>query len=147
MYRNSEGYADPTAAAAFSNIGREQAQERRDWRRKKTMVATRPKVYVVSPFAGDIVYNVKQARKYCRYAVGHNRIPIASHLLFTQFLNDKDPKERELGLLCGLALLKCCAEVWVFGTERSQGMKKELEEAKRLGKTIRYFTVEMEEIA
>lgn len=66
--------------------------------------------------------------------------------MYPQFLNDKDPKERELGLLFGLALLKCCYEVWCFGTDISAGMKQEIEEAKRLNKPIRYFTTDMEEI-
>ena len=58
--------------------------------------------------------------------------------MFPQFLNDKDPKERELGLLYGLALLKCCYEVWCFGTDISAGMKQEIEEAyeENTGKVI-----------
>lgn len=146
MYRNAEGYPDPTFDAVLRSLGEQKAAERREYRRKKAMVALRPKVYIVSPFAGDIPHNIKQARKYCRFAVVKQRIPIASHLLYPQFLNDSDYKERELGLMFGLALMKSCAEVWVFGTERSNGMKKEIEEAKWLKKPIRYFTVDMEEI-
>lgn len=142
MYRNSEGYADPTAAAAFSNIGYEISEEKRRVRG----IMRRRKVYVVSKFAGDIPNNVKLARRYCRFAASKKYIPIASHLMYPQFLNDKDPKERELGLLFGLALLKCCYEVWCFGTDISAGMKQEIEEAKRLNKPIRYFTTDMEEI-
>ena len=142
MYRNSEGYADPTAAAAFSNIGHEISKEKRRVRG----IMRRRKVYVVSKFAGDIPNNVKLARRYCRFAASKKYIPIASHLMYPQFLNDKDPKERELGLLFGLALLKCCYEVWCFGTDISAGMKQEIEEAKRLNKPIRYFTTDMEEI-
>lgn len=142
MYRNAEGYADPTAGAAFSNIGHEISEEKRRVRGIKR----RRKVYVVSKFAGDIPNNVKLARQYCRFAASKKYIPIASHLMFPQFLNDKDPKERELGLLYGLALLKCCYEVWCFGTDISAGMKQEIEEAKRLNKPIRYFTTDMEEI-
>ena len=146
MFKNSEGYSDPTAGAAFSNIGREQAKERREWRRKKSIIVGRPKVYVVSPFAGDVANNVRQARKYCRFAAMKNRVPVASHLLYPQFLNDNDPKERELGLMFGLALLKSCNEVWCFGTERTPGMQQELKEAIWQKKPIRYFTADMEEI-
>lgn len=142
MYRNSEGYNDPTAGAAFANIGREvKAEERR-----RHNIKRRRKVYVVSKFAGDIPANVKLARRYCRFVASQKRIPIASHLMYPQFLNDKDPRERELGLLYGLALLKCCTEVWCFGTDISAGMKQELEEATKQKKTIRYFTTDMEEI-
>lgn len=146
MYRNSEGYADPTVGAALSHMGKVAAMERREYRRKKAMVMARPKVYVVSPFAGDIENNVRQARRYCRFAASKNAVPVASHLLYPQFLRDNDPRERELGLLFGLALLKSCKEVWCFGNEKSKGMQQELEEAARLGKTIRYFSTEMEEI-
>jgi hypothetical protein len=65
-------------------------------------------------------------------------MPIASHLLYPQILNDNDPEERELGLLFGLALLRECDEVWVFG-EVSPGVAQEIEEAKRLNKQLRYF--------
>ena len=142
MYRNAEGYADPTAGAAYSNIGRELAAEKR----RKHDIKCRRKVYVVSKYAGNIANNVKLARRYCRYVISQQGIPVASHLMFPQFLNDNNPKERELGLLYGLALLKQCQEVWCFGTEISAGMQQEIEEATKLRKRIRYFTTEMEEI-
>ena len=146
MYRNSEGYADPTVGAALSNMGREAAQKRKAWNRKRVMVTSRPKVYVVSPYAGDTANNIKQARRYCRFVAGQKKIPVASHLMYPQFLNDKNLVERELGLLFGLALMRSCAEVWVFGTKYSSGMKLEIEEAKRQKKPIRYFGADMEEI-
>ena len=146
MYRNSEGYADPTVGAALSNMGREAAQKRKAWNRKRVMVTSRPKVYVVSPYAGDTANNIKQARRYCRFVAGQKKIPVASHLMYPQFLNDKNLVERELGLLFGLALMRSCAEVWVFGTKHSSGMKVELEEAKRQKKPILYFGADMEEI-
>ena len=146
MYRNSEGYSDPTVAAALSNMGREAVQKRKAWNRKRVMVTSRPKVYVVSPYAGDTAANIKQARRYCRFVAGQKKIPVASHLLYPQFLNDNNLVERELGLLFGLALMRSCAEVWCFGTKLSNGMKVELEEAKRQKKPVRYFDANMEEI-
>ena len=65
-------------------------------------------------------------------------MPIASHLLYPQILNDNIPAEREFGLLFGLALLRVCDEVWVFG-EITPGVAAEIEEAKKLNKQIRYF--------
>ena len=67
-------------------------------------------------------------------------MPIASHLLYPQMLNDSDPQERELGMDFGLALLACCDEVWVFG-KPSPGMEREITEAKRLNKPIQYREV------
>ena len=75
---------------------------------------------------------------YCRRVIDAGYMPVASHLLYPQILNDNDPDERELGLLFGLALLRMCDEVWVFG-EVSEGMAKEIEEAKKLNKKLRMF--------
>ena len=86
---NNEGYPDPTAYDALSSIENE----------AHALRAFRPIVYICSPFAGDIEKNVAAARTYSRFAVEQGYIPIAPHLLFPQFLNDSDPKERELGLL------------------------------------------------
>lgn len=98
-------------------------------------------------YAGDTANNIRQARRYCRFIAGQKKIPVASHLLYPQFLNDKNLVERELGLLFGLALLRSCAEVWCFGTKLSSGMKLELEEAKRQKKLVRFFNENMEEIS
>ena len=94
-YKNAEGYPDPTAFGAFCAIEKEE----------KALRAFRPIVYICSPYAGDIETNTAAARRYCRFAVEAGYIPIAPHLLFPQFLNDSDPKERELGLFFGNALL------------------------------------------
>lgn len=146
MYRNNEGYPDPTAGSAIRNIGRQEATERKRCKTLKANILHRPKVYVVSKFAGDVAHNIRQARKYCRFVAFKNCIPIASHLIYPQFLNDNKPKERELGLMFGLTLLANCEEVWCFGSEISSGMAQELQEAKLLNKPIRYFDECCEEV-
>lgn len=73
-------------------------------------------------------------------------IPIAPHIYFTQFLDDDDPQERRLGLDMGLELLKLCSELWVFGNRLSEGMKGEIENAKRLGIPIQYFNDKCEKL-
>lgn len=93
---------------------------------------------MASRYAGDVDANVKAAIGYCRLVIDKGYMPVASHLLYPQILNDNDPEERELGLLFGLSLLAVCDEVWVFGTV-SPGVAQEIEEAKRLKKQIRYF--------
>lgn len=130
---NSEGYYDPTAYEALSNI---EAKERK----------YRPIVYICSPYSGDVDINIENARRYCRFAVLENYIPIAPHLLFTQFLNDNDTKERELGLFFGNVLMGYCSEVWVFGEKVSKGMGAEIERAKRKNFKIRYFSDELDEL-
>ena len=73
-------------------------------------------------------------------------IPIAPHLLFPQFLDDTNPKERELGLFFGDALMSKCSEVWVFGNYISEGMKAEINRAKWKNYRLRYFTKECQEV-
>ena len=135
-YRNSEGYADPTAGEALSRI---LANERQSLR------AFRPIVYICSPYSGDVEANVAAARRYSRFAVDKGYIPIAPHLLYPQFLNDDDEQERELGLFFGNALMSKCAEVWVFGSRISAGMEAEIKRAKWKDYCLRYFTEECQE--
>jgi hypothetical protein len=136
--RNSEGYKDPTAAAAMGNVMREYKEKQKAKFRKKYEMTHRKKVYVVSPYAGDVTGNTEAARRYCRYVIAQGCMPIASHLLYPRILKDDDPAERELGLMFGLALLAMTDEVWVF-SERgiSEGMRQEIHEARRLKKTVR----------
>ena len=134
-YRNSEGYPDPTAGEALSQIAVKE---------KQSLRAFRPIVYICSPFSGDVEGNVANARR--RFAVDKGYIPIAPHLLFPQFLDDNNPAERELGLFFGNALMSKCAEVWVFGSRISSGMEAEIERAKWKDYRLRYFTEECQEV-
>lgn len=128
---NAEGYYDPTAYEAMTNVAKEE----------KAFFAFRPVVYICSPYAGDIETNVKAAQRYSRFAVDSGYLPIAPHLLFPQFMDDGNPKERELAMFFGNVLMSKCAELWVFGDLISNGMAAEIERAKRKNYAIRYFTV------
>lgn len=133
---NCEGYYDPTAYEAISTVEKEECALR----------AFRPIVYICSPYAGEIEKNVKVARDYSRFAVDKGYIPIAPHLLFPQFLNDANPKERQLGLFFGNAIMSKCSEVWVFGNRISAGMEAEIKRAKWKNYRLRYFTEDCEEV-
>ena len=133
---NSEGYHDPTAYDALSSIENE----------ARALRAFRPIVYICSPFAGDLEKNVVAARTYSRFAVEQGYIPIAPRLLFPQFLDDSDPKERELGLFFGNAIMSKCSEVWVFGSHISSGMEAEIKLAKWKNNRLRHFTENLEEV-
>ena len=124
-YLNSEGYPDPTAFEAIRNI------EKRQYR---------PLVYICSPYAGNVETNVDNARRYCRFAVDSGYIPIAPHLLYPQFMNDTDEKERKLGLFFGNVLMDRCSEIWVFGEHISKGMDAEIKRSRRKGYKLRYFS-------
>ena len=134
--RNNEGYYDPTAYEALSLIEKEE----------RALRAFRPIVYICSPYAGDIDKNVKAAKDYSRFAVDKGYIPITPHLLFPQFLNDANPKERQLGLFFGNALMSKCSEVWVFGKTISSGMEAEIKRARWKNYRLRYFTEDFEEV-
>ena len=140
-YKNHEGYSDPTTGAALANIMREyRAQRKESWKRQYEM-RNRPKVYVVSRYAGDVEKNVADAIRCCRFVMARRMIPVASHLLYPAMCDDSVPEERELGTMMGLALLAVCDQVWIFtdGGYLSPGMQAEEREAKRLKKPIRYF--------
>lgn len=134
-YKNREGYADPTAGAAVSQVMKEYRKEQR----RKFSAKNRRKIYVASKYAGDVQTNIENAIWCCRYVIDRGYMPVASHLLYPQILDDNLPRERELGLMFGLALLATCDEVWAFTVDGvvSSGMAKEIEEAKRLGIPVR----------
>lgn len=105
-----------------------------------------PLVYICSPFSGNIELNIKRARLYSRHAVMEGYIPITPHLLFPQFMADKDELERQLAMHFNYVLLGKCDEIWVFGSYFSEGMKIEIDIAKRRKMKIRYFNVAMKEV-
>ena len=134
MY-NSEGYLDPTCYEALSKIEKENAVRR-----------FRPMVYICSPYSGDIESNVANARRYSRFAVAQGMIPIAPHLLFPQFMDDRNAHERDLALFMDLAILSKCAELWIFGSHISAGMNIEIQRATSRNQIIRHFTENCEEV-
>lgn len=98
----------------------------------------REKVFICSPFRGDMERNAKKAAAYSRMACEQGYLPIAPHLLFPQFLNEGIEEERQIGISMGLELLLCCDEVWVFG-EATEGMRAEIAYAVGQGKKIRFM--------
>lgn len=134
-YKNEEGYSDPTAGAAIASVTRDEKAK-----------AYKPLVYICSPFSGDIEVNTENAKRYCRFAVDSNAIPLAPHLHYPSFMREDDPDERKLGLFFGIVLLGKCDQLWVFGDTVSAGMKAEMDKANRKNMIIRYFTTECEEV-
>ena len=121
---NSEGYKDPTAYEAIKNIEAE----------KKI-------VFICSPFKDDIEVNTSRAKRYGRYAVKKEVVPIIPHLMYPRFLDEDNSGERAIGLEMGLVLLSKCHEIWVFGSRISRGMEIEIEKAKEMKIPIRYHDI------
>lgn len=132
---NHEGYYDPTAYQAFTNIEEEKRKDR-----------FRPIVYVCSPYAGNTERNTANARRFCRFVVDSGGIPIAPHLLFPQFMDDHNEHDRELAMFMNMALMSKCAEVWVFGEQITKGMAAEIRKAEEKQRPVRYFTTDCEEV-
>lgn len=84
------------------------------------------RIFVCSPFAGNTLENIKRAKRYCRYVIACGHSPLAPHLLFPQFLDDKSPAERSAGLSAGLSWLEKADELWVFDAKPSSGMTIEI---------------------
>ncbi len=93
------------------------------------------KIFICSPLRGDIENNIKKAKEYSRQVAIKGNIPITPHIYFTEFLDENKERERQLGIDMGIELLKLCDEMYVYG-EPTEGMKQEIEIAKRLDKKI-----------
>jgi len=88
------------------------------------------KIFICSPFRGNIKENRKKAKEYSREVALAGHIPITPHIYFTEFLNDDNPEERELGMELGRKLLDICDEMWIYG-EPTEGMLKEIKRFKK----------------
>ena len=97
----------------------------------------RPKVYICSPYRNNPEENHTKALQYCRKAFEEGYLPVAPHVYFPQFLNEST--EREEGLDMALQLLLLCDELWVFGPQVSEGMKVEIEFARKFKIPIKCF--------
>jgi hypothetical protein len=80
-------------------------------------------VIIESPYSGDIINNEAYARKAMFDSLSRGEAPLASHLLYTQVLNDSVENEREQGINAGLAWMRH-ADAVVFYIDRgwSPGM-------------------------
>ena len=96
------------------------------------------RIFVCSPYAGDVAGNVARARRYTQQVIAQGHAPFAPHLLYPQCLDDDDPQQREAGIACGLAFLRVCDEVWVFGSNITAGMRVEIECARQSGIPVIY---------
>lgn len=97
------------------------------------------KVFICSPYRGNIEENKKKAVTYARITVMSGDIPIVPHLYFPAFLDEKIPNERMTGIAMGLELMDMCDEVYVFGFDITEGMKFELDHAKETCKPVRLY--------
>jgi hypothetical protein len=100
-------------------------------------------VVLESPFAGDTPTNTAYARAALLDCLKRGEAPFASHLLYTQVLDDELLPERQLGIHAGLAWGKVAEATVVYGDLGiSRGMTIGIEAAKAIGRPIEYRTLE-----
>lgn len=95
-------------------------------------------VIMESPFRADnreqLLENVMYARRCLKDCLDRGEAPIASHLLYTQVLDDADPKQRQRGIESGLAWMRVAhASVIYTDLGISEGMRKAIEMARLAG--------------
>lgn len=97
------------------------------------------RVYICSPLGGNVSANIENAKRYAQYALECGMAPFIPHF-YALILDDSNKEERNLGMLAGLSLLWVCDEVWAFGDEITEGMKKEILFAEKLNIKVRYIS-------
>lgn len=117
------------------------------------------RVLVESPFAGrcpepvseregwlreteDASHNFAYVKALCRHLALLGQAPYASHLFLTQFLDDHDAREREIGIESGLTW-GVCAQASVIGVDRgvSPGMIYGIQRARADGRLIEWLSL------
>lgn len=95
------------------------------------------RIFVCSPYRGDVAGNVAKAMAYCRMVIAMGHLPYAPHLFLTRFLDDANPIDREQGLRLAKCELALCHELWAFGPA-TEGMQGEIDFARRMGILVRF---------
>jgi hypothetical protein len=96
-------------------------------------------VVIESPYAGDVSRNVAFCEAACRYACEQGHAPLASHLLYTRFLDDDVPHERAHGIEAGLAWARHAEEAWVClrpGEVPSKGVEYAVARHRKEGRRV-----------
>lgn len=99
------------------------------------------KIIIESPYAGadqaTLQRNLNYASDACRDAVQRGENPFASHLFYTQFLDDRNPEERRRGIELGYQHWDdAAAIVFYLDLGLSSGMQQALMRAFSKGLTI-----------
>lgn len=100
------------------------------------------RVILESPFAGDDEArerHVAYARAAMRDCLTRGEAPLASHLLYTQVLDDDAPGERELGIAARLAWVPLAFATVVYtDLGISSGMSRGINHAMHCGRVVEY---------
>ncbi len=100
-------------------------------------------VYVASALSGDIEGNVERTKAYSRFVVGQGACPLNPILNLHGVISEETGRETAVAI--DIFLLGRCDELWAFG-EPTAGMRREIEEAWKLGLPVRRFSTDLEEV-
>ena len=131
---------EPTHEETYTNINK-------FFHQKEPLADDAHVVYICAPYSGsdeECRQNVENAKRYGLFAIKEGYVPYIAHLAICGFLNDKDPKERDIGIQADTIMLKRCDELWVFGAKITPGMREEIDFFHGLQKPIKYFNIEGE---
>jgi len=103
---------------------------------------TRPLVVIETPFKGHGQKGIEYAQKALKDSLLRGEYPFASHLLYTQVLDDKNPEERNLGIEAGLTWCKNADLTAVYiDLGISEGMIEGILDAQKEGRKIEFRTL------
>ena len=98
------------------------------------------KIYICSPYAGDIVQNIANALDYSKWVYKKGFLPICTHCyleLATGLSEERGDRNKILKL--GKEMVLLCDELWIFGDKLSKGMLEEISLAIRRKLTIKFI--------
>ena len=96
-------------------------------------------VIVESPYAGDVAANVAYARECVLDCMERGESPFASHLFYTQVLDDNIFEQRLCGILAGLEwATKADATVVYIDKGITEGMRKGIDHADLWKRPVEY---------
>ena len=104
------------------------------------------KIFVCSPYSGNIEQNTKRAVFAAKVICNCGDLPIVPHLYFPRFLNENDQYERIRGIEYGIELMKGCDQLWLLGPVISRGMEYELKAAKEIRIPVILYDEELRRI-
>lgn len=105
-------------------------------------------VFISSAYRGPSVFveqdNAQIAQALCLLAMRDGFTPFASHLLYTQFLDDQNAEHRDMGIKAGHDIFDRCTMVYVYEPHiaHSHGVMADLKLAQQQEKPIRMVSAE-----
>lgn len=96
-------------------------------------------VIIESPYGANPPLFTEYARKCLKDSLMRGESPFASHLLYTQVLDDSKPTERELGISAGLEVARAAELTAVYMDHGvSPGMQRGIDHAVKFGRRVTY---------